>query len=193
MGTRVDSPEAIEQRTDVFVKALRESYLALRRRTRSDSLGLGPRFEPELRRLAGQLMYRGGDPRSYMQFLFDQAAEHGSDTTYPKIMFSADMLNRYFLARSKRREELELLSHLQAGQFESRISNGRQVEEILRDPRVELNAVFRFVVAHLYGLVELEKELREDASTMLDYEPLYREIYRKWLPEELKNERTAAS
>lgn len=189
----MDSPEAIEQRTDAFVRVLRESYLALRRRTRPDSLGLGPRFEPELRRLAGQLMYRGGDPRSYMQFLFDQAAEHGSDTTYPKIMFSAEMINRYFLARSKRREELELLAHLQAGQLESRVNNGRPVEEVLRDQRIELNAIFRFVVAHLYGFVELEKELREDALTMLDYEPLYREIYRKWLPEELKNERPVAS
>lgn len=188
----MDTPEVMEERLEAFVKALRESYLLLRRQTRKDSVGLGPRFEPELRRLAGQLMHRGGDPRSYMQWIFDQAAEHGSDISYPRIIFSGEMVNRYFLARIKRRGELELLARLQAGELECRLRE-KPMEEVLRDPRVELNALFRFLSAHLAGLIELKEELRKDAMLMLDYEPLYREIYAEWLPEECKNERTAAS
>jgi hypothetical protein len=165
--------------------------LTLRRMTRKDSIGLGPRFEPELRRLAGQLLYRGGDPRSYMQYVFDQAAEHGSDITYPRILFSNEMVNRFFLARVTRRDELELLARLQAHTLEARLNDGRSMEDILRDPREELSAVFRFLVAHLSKLTELENELRDDATMMLDYEPLYREVYGKWLPEELKNAHAA--
>lgn len=184
---------AFELKLDAFVVALREAYLTLRRQTRKDSIGLGPRYESELRRLAGQLLHRGGDPRSYMQFMFDQAAEHGSDISYPRLIFSNEMVNRYFLARTKRREELELLARLQANQLEVRLSNGRKMEEILRDPRVELTALFRFVAAHLAGLADLEGELREDAKMMLMYEPLYAEIYRKWLPEEMRNEHPATA
>lgn len=179
--------EDVELQIDSFVKALRDSYLTLRRQTRKDSVGLGPRWEQDLRRLAGQLLHRGGDPRSYMQFVFDQAAEHGSDISYPRIFFSGDTVNKYFVSRSKRREELEIMARLQATQLEARLKNGRDVEEILRDRDMELSALFRFVAAHLYGLKKLEEELRTDAMTMLIYEPIYREIYGKWLPEEVRN------
>ena len=190
----MDTPEGVnEEKLDAFVRALRDAFLTLRRMTRKDSIGLGPRFEPELRRLAGQLLYRGGDPRSYMQYVFDQAAEHGSDIAYPRILFSNEMVNRFFLARVKRREELELLAHLQAHTLETRLNDGRQMEDILRDPQLELSVIFRFLVAHLSKLPELENELRDDAMMMLNYEPLYREVYGKWLPEELKNAHAAAT
>jgi len=188
----MDTSEVMEEKLDSFVKALRDAYLMLRRQTRKDSVGLGARFEPDLRRLAGQLMHRGGDPRSYMQWIFDQAAEHGSDISYPRIIFSKEMVNRYFLARAKRRDELELLARLQARELECRLRN-KSMEEVLRDKHVELSVLFRFITAHLAGLTELKEELRKDAVLMLDYEPLYREVYAEWLPEECKNERTAAT
>ena len=181
----MDTP-GVEEKLDNFVATLRDAYLTLRRQTRPDSVGLGPRFEPQLRRLAGQLMHRGGDPRSYMQYIFDQAAEHGSDTAYTRIIFSNEMVNRYFLARSKRKDELELLARLQAQELECRLKNGAPLEKVLRDPRVELSALFRFLSADLAGLTELKEELRKDAMLMLDYEPLYREVYAKWLPEDSK-------
>lgn len=180
----------VEADIPAFVEALRDAYVTLRRQTRKDSVGLGKRAEPQLRRLAGALYHRGGDPYAYMQFCFDIAAEHARDISYTRIIFSDGMINRFFMARDKRRAELELLLRLQADDLATYLDLGRKLEDILRDDHIGFSPPFRFVAAVQAGNSDLVEEFREEAEEMMKFEPLYRDIYRKWLPEDLKHGRT---
>jgi hypothetical protein len=174
---------------ELFARCLKDAYLLMRRQTRPDSRGLGTRFDADVTRVAAALFFRHGSPYGYMQYVFDKSAEFGSDISYPGIFLSDKMVNRYFLDRVDRYNELKLIAQLQTGELEHRLSMGETLSEVLMDSSAQLNAVFRYAAACSAECRKLADCFVAEACEMLLFEPYYRELFSKWLPEEMKDER----
>lgn len=175
---------------EMYACRLKETYLMLRRVTRPDSCGLGARYDEAVNRVAAALYYRSGNPVSYMQYAFDKSSEFGNDVSYPAIFLSEKMVNRYFMDRKSREEEIRLLLRLQTAELERRLSEGDSLRAVLCDPLAQMSSVFRLAAAFSAGDTELAGRFVEDAREMLLFEPLYKELLGKWIPEDLKDARS---
>lgn len=175
---------------EMYARRLKEAYLTLRRMTRPDSYGLGARHDDAINRVAAALYYRKGSPFGYMQYAFDKASEFGSDTSYTGIFLSDKMVNRYFMDRKSREDEIRLLLSLQSAELERRLNEGDTLRVVLLDPSAQLSAAFRLAAAMSAGDTELAGYFAAEACELLLFEPIYRELLGKWLPEDLKDDRS---
>lgn len=171
---------------DIYIDALKDAYLTLRRRYDPSSYGIGKCFTPRLAPIADLLIQGKGDPYAYMQFVFDHFATKTCDV-YPNMVMSPKLVTLFLEARKDCEEELKLILRLQSDYVTTHTKNGRPLEYILKDRLAPLSAVFRFALAWSSQLFDVAELFRLDATRMLMFEPLYKQLLFKWLPEDMKN------
>lgn len=179
--------DGLDENLETYVCLFKEAYVEQRRQSRPDARGGIPSSRDEdVIRIAAALKKRNGDPRSYMQYVFDAANLHGQDVAYLNCILSEKMVNKYFESRGPRRAELQMLMKMQGDELEAALKSGRSLREILTDPLSQMGVVFRYAAARAAGDEQLASQFEKEARRMLLVEPIYRELFSKWIPEDMR-------
>jgi hypothetical protein len=181
---RSDDPAARDVLIGAYVEALQQAYHDLRRRWRK---GVRPPCGDDggrWRRLAEVLAADGTDPYAYVQWVFDLLVEGHADV-YANQVTSLAMAGEFIQYRPEQKARLRRLVALQADNLQQRLDRGDRIEDVLGDDLEQMSAVFRCAAASSQGLSELSGRFREQARRQVMFEPFYRELLGKWLPQEV--------
>lgn len=178
----VGPPPSAEIRA-LYVNALKEAYLNLRRRV-----------NPDIRKVVGKesswedvavLLYRNGaDPYDYVDYCFNEILKRHDDV-YANMVASLRMGTQYLVDQPDRKAYLENIVFVQAGTFKDEIRRGRPVRDILLDPELPMSGLFRFATAFSLGHHDLLDRFKEDAVRMLLFKPYYKKLFEGQLPPEM--------
>jgi hypothetical protein len=163
--------------------ALKEAFVGIQRRYRPDIRRAGG-DDLKWRNTAFLLLANECNPFAYMSFAFDACSHLG--TVYPNMVTTGHMVQKYVMERPDIESDLKLLIKLQADSISHLLKRGRSLEEVLLDTTLELSAVFRFALAWSENRHDIAARFREAAQRMLTFQPLYKQLLAKWLPEELR-------
>lgn len=180
-GTGPVSLGVTEDMLSLYMTALRDGYLRMRRRWRPEMHSVSHKHDEELRVLAYQLIEKRIDPYHYMKFACEYFARFASDV-YVRMVCAPKVLESYEAFSVTHERELTLTISLQQGRVQGRLRAGDTLEEILNDTHESLSAVFRYAVAHRMGRPDLAERFKEKANEMLLFEPLYTKLMGSMLP-----------
>lgn len=165
----------------LYVTALRDGYLRMRRRWRPEMRSVSHNHDDKLRALAYQLIQNGVDPYHYVKFACEFFGRFASDV-FVDMVCAPKILVNYMEYRLTHERELRLTIELQQGRVQGRLKAGDTLEEVLNDRHESLSAVFRYAVAHRMGRPDLAERFKEKANEMLLFEPLYTALMGDMLP-----------
>lgn len=167
-----------------YAFALKDAYVTLRKRFRPDYTGRTNSPEEKWIACAAVLANNDLNPYSYAQFIFDiTLTTHGD--VYENQFLSLKLANEFVAERPRLIERIKLSIRLQADTISVRTGKGEALDTILDDRYAGLSPIFSFAAAWSVGQFALAEKFRSDATLMLKFEPLYRELLGKWLPEDM--------
>lgn len=180
-GARAAPVDVTDEMLNLYVTALRDGYLRMRRRWRPEMTGVSGKHDHAFRQLAYALISRKIDPYSYMKFACEFFSRFASDV-YVDMICAPKILINYEEHRPNRERDLTVLVELQMGKVQARLRMGDTLDEILTDAHESLSAIFRFAVAHKMSRKDLSDRFKEQAVEMLLFEPLYAKLLGDLLP-----------
>lgn len=176
----------LEMRVAIYVEALKDAYCILRRHHKSDFKGLGAGYNEQIVPIAERLIRLNGCPYAYMQYVFDCMAATGGDVYVP-MFCSEKMVDSFISGRVERERELDIIVYGQAEKVKARLRDGLTLDQILDDPDLPLSSVFCYALACSEQRHDLAVKFENGAKRMLIFEPHYKKLLGKWLPEKMKN------
>ena len=169
-----------------YADCLRTAYVEMRQqRAHSTARRIAPKSEPLLWKFAVMLHSREVSPFEYVSWCFDRLLRRHDDV-YVNMVCSEALLGRFMAEAVDREKELDVLVKLQAHAIRRREERGEALSKILLDETAQLSAAIRFAVAHSRGDTELAENFREDAEKQLMFQPHYKKLLGKFLPEDMK-------
>lgn len=162
--------------TERVVEQLREAYAEMRRfYSRRSVYHSKPDDDKLWRKIVPDILSYGISPQHFVKTSFEYYLyELKKPVAWVQSIASSKAVKRYLERQRDRAAELDLLLRLQLDTITVQLANGREMEDIIRDPTLELNAVVRYAFALQTGALDLIDELREPAEFDLKFEPQYR-------------------
>lgn len=167
-----------------YADAVTKAFLQMRRRYRPELTFMSHRDQKMVEGLAQLLWQNKINPYNYVRFVYDLYSRRTGDVHFP-MLASPKTVQAYVEERPIDEDRLRRVVQLQYGVVEDEKARGRTMREILTDYHLQLSAVFRYAIAWTVGEEDLCELFRKDAERMMLFEPLYRELLKKALPEEL--------
>ncbi len=181
----VDDEKLKEEILDLYVDCLKAAYTQLRRRIIPEFKGPGSRLDHKWRHLAQVLSAESMDPYAYVRFAFERFLS-GNPDVYVEVITSPKMANEFIKERPKIKEEIRQSVATQAEKLRQRLAAGFSLEKLLTDEHIGFSPVFRFATAWSEKKFDIAERYKADAMRQLNFEPLYRELFKPWLPKELQ-------
>lgn len=173
-----------EQELRWYADAVTKAYTEMRRRYRPELLYISNRDKEKVEVLAEMLLHNHINPYNYVRFVFSLYAKRTGDVFFSMVA-SPKTVQAYMEERPIDEDNLRRLVELQYKTVDAEKAQGRTIREILTDYNLQLSAVFRYAIAWMVGEDDLCLLFRKDAERMMLFEPLYRELLKNVLPEEL--------
>jgi hypothetical protein len=167
-----------------YSDAITKAYMQMRHRYRPELVYMSNRDKKMVDGLAERLWHCKINPYNYVRFVFDLYARQTGDVFFPMVA-SPKSVQAYIEERPIDEDNIKRLVQLQYQLVETEKSYGRTLRDILTDYHLQLSAVFRYAVAWTVGEEDLCELFRKDAERMILFEPLYQELLKNALPEEL--------
>lgn len=172
-----------EELRGLYLEALRDAYLRLRRRWVPEMHTVSHSHDPKFLRLAQLLFNNDLDPYRYMKFAFEFFARFSADV-FPNQVCAPKVVSNYMYVKDEMDRDIRVMVQLQRSKIEGRLRAGDSIDEILLDPYEHLSAVFRYAVASAMGRDDLAIRFKAKALEMIVFEPLYKEVLQDLLPQE---------
>lgn len=171
------TPEELER----IVAALRDTYAHMRRfYSPKGKYQSQPKHDKMWQKIVPLLLENHIHPQHFVKTTFEHYLyELKRPVAWVGEVACKKAVERYVKRHATRDHELRMLIQLQLETASNQLLRGRALEEIIRDPTLELNVAIRYALALKAGLTKLAAELRPDAEVDLSYEPLYQELVRQ--------------
>jgi hypothetical protein len=178
-GSRCD-----ERTLTLYIDQLKDAYVRARRFRDPRFRKPSPKHEHFWSQAAKLLCEGGGNPYAFIRWSYDGCAKAVGEG-YVNAVTSPKRIAVFLNDRPRQLQQLKLLVFLQADTMKARVNVGESVEEVLTDKRAPLSAIFRFAAAWSSRRFELAAKFRREAERMLLFEPAYKDLLGKYLPEEM--------
>lgn len=159
-----------------YVEKLKESYLFLKKRLRGKVRRIASGQNHLWERAAVALIRNEIDPAEFVKFVFDKfTVSH--DDVYVSMVTSLILIDEFTgKAKDSSHKKLDVIVASQLHALAARVRGGQSMRNALTDRDANFSAVFRYIVAVVYGHHDIACTYRAEAERMMRFKPHYRKI-----------------